>query len=98
MVEKGIGRDHAKWQPVCTVRSRLLPKIIVDKGVIYEQADQLVSMSPQNVFDIEEIGGIPKALPKRPRDCSMCRECIREPEWAELVKLRRVRDQYLCRL
>jgi len=29
--EKGIGKTHAKWSPVCTAYYRLLPDIKVDK-------------------------------------------------------------------
>jgi DNA-directed RNA polymerase I and III subunit RPAC1 len=47
------------------------------------------------VFDIEDVGGVATAVAARPRSCSMCRECIREPEWDERVKLSRVRDHFI---
>ncbi len=31
----------------------------------------------------------------RPRACTMCRECIREPAWDARVKLQRVRDHFI---
>ena len=31
----------------------------------------------------------------RPRDCTMCRECIREPGWSEKVSLTRIADHFI---
>lgn len=31
----------------------------------------------------------------RPRDCTMCRECIREPGWNEKVSLSRIADHFI---
>ena len=31
----------------------------------------------------------------RPRQCSMCRECVRGEGWSERVQLRRVRDHFI---
>lgn len=38
----------------------------------------------------------PQAVVARPRDCTMCRECIRDPEREKRIKLRRVRDHFIC--
>lgn len=54
--EKGIGKTHAKWQPVCTTYYRLLPDIEVT-GVKGLEARQLKKLCPMKVFDIEDIGG-----------------------------------------
>jgi DNA-directed RNA polymerase I and III subunit RPAC1 len=47
------------------------------------------------VFDIEDIGGVPTATVARPRDCTMCRECIRTDNWAEKIQLKRKADHFL---
>lgn len=47
------------------------------------------------VFDIEDIGGNAQAKVARPRDCTMCRECIRTDDWSEKVQLRRKADHFL---
>jgi hypothetical protein len=47
------------------------------------------------VFDIEDIVGVPTAVVARPRDCTMCRECIRTDNWSERVQLRRKADHFL---
>lgn len=52
-------------------------------------------MCPMQVFDIEDVGGVPTAVVSRPRDCTMCRECIRLEGWNERVQLRRKADHFL---
>ncbi len=47
------------------------------------------------VFDIEDLGGVPTAKVARPRDCTMCRECIRTDNWSEKVQLKRKADHFL---
>lgn len=42
-----------------------------------EDAVRLEKKCPAGVFDIEDIRGIKKATVARPRDCTLCRECIR---------------------
>lgn len=95
---KGQGREHAKWSPVSTASYRLLPEIRVDSEAVRgEVADQLVAKCPMGVFDIEDLGGGRRtAVAARPRDCTMCRECIREPEWDDRVQLLRKRDHFIC--
>ena len=51
-----------------------------------------------DVFDIEDLGG--KKGGKgvkvaRPRQCTMCRECIRSEGWADRVRLDRVKDHFI---
>lgn len=51
-----------------------------------------------NVFDIEDLGkgrGGPTAKTARPRDCTMCRECIRKEGWSDFVQLRRKADHFI---
>lgn len=110
-VIKGVGRDHAKWSPVATASYRMLPDVIIENPIMDEKAEALVAKCPMDVFDIEDLAddgskgsnkgkgskksGRKQAVVARPRNCSMCRECIREPEWADKVKLRRVRDHFI---
>jgi len=54
-----------------------------------------LGLSFPQVFDIEDVGGVGTAVAARPRSCSMCRECIREPQWDERVKLSRVKDHFI---
>ena len=49
------------------------------------------------VFHIEDIGkGHKKAVVARPRDCTMCRECLRD-DWDKKVKLQRIKDHFICK-
>jgi len=95
--EKGIGKTHAKWSPVSTAFYRLLPEITFLTEIKDELADELVQKCPMNVFDIEDLGKKRGRVAKvaRPRDCSVCRECIREPEWQDRIKLSRVKNHFI---
>lgn len=89
--EKGIGKEHAKWSPVATAAYRLLPAISFKEPVVGSLAKELVSKCPMNVFDIEDS----VAVVARPRNCTMCRECIREPEWNDRVLLQKEKQHYI---
>jgi DNA-directed RNA polymerase I and III subunit RPAC1 len=47
------------------------------------------------VFDIEDIGGVSTVVTARPRDCTMCRECIRREGWSDRVELKRVANHFI---
>lgn len=75
--EKGIGRDHAKWSPVCTAAYKLLPLIRLPQDIKGADAEKLKASCPMGVFDIEDLGGGNKrAVVAAPRKCTTCRECI----------------------
>ena len=117
-IEKGIGRQHAKWSPVATASYRLMPEILIREPIEDEDAAFVANRCPMNVFDIEEIDSLTakvkrtlgrqhlcekqadnvtrRAVVARPRNCTMCRECIRgDPKWQEKIALRRVRNHYI---
>ncbi|KAJ1444899.1 DNA-directed RNA polymerase [Pelagophyceae sp. CCMP2097] len=103
---KGIARTHAKWSPVATAAYRMMPKIDLSDDVVDARADALVKRCPMKVFDIEDVpGGCRRAIAARPRDCTMCRECIRTIDDEEFgadmkdhVQLRRVADHFLFKV
>lgn len=88
--EKGIAKTHAKWS-ACAASYRLLPEIRL-KELSEEESQELVAKCPMKVFDIED----GHAIVARPMNCSMCRECIREPEWEQKIDLLRVRNHFIC--
>eukprot|EP00981_Chlorochromonas_danica_P012690 scaffold5259_cov168-Ochromonas_danica.AAC.6 len=92
---KGVGKDHTKFSPVATASYRLLPEITLLQPITGEDAVTLKNMCPMDVFDIEELGKNTQAKVGRPRDCTMCRECIRHEGWDEKVKLARKNDHFL---
>jgi len=94
-VLKGIGREHAKWSPVATATYRLLPEITIVSPFLEEEAEKLVETCPMKVFDIEDLDGMKNAVVANPRNCSMCRECIRDDEWKKKIKLTRVKNHFI---
>ncbi|KAK7255364.1 hypothetical protein RIF29_28773 [Crotalaria pallida] len=94
---KGLGKTHAKWSPVATAWYRMLPEVVLLKDVEDKLAEELKNKCPKDVFDIEDIGGGKrKATVKNPRDCTLCRECIRGgKEWEDRISLRRVKDHFI---
>ena len=97
---KGIGKDHTKYSPSATASYRLLPQIDFKEPLRGDLAEELKGMCPMNVFDIEDLGskGGKTAVVARPRDCTMCRECIRQEEWTDRVQLKRVADHFIFRV
>lgn len=93
---KGTGKIHAKWSPVSTAWYRMLPEVELLDDIFDDEAEELVNKCAPKVFDIEDIGkGRKKATVSRPRNCTLCRECIREEGWEKLVALRRVKDHFI---
>ena len=74
-----------------------MPNVSLTEDVVGDEAEELVSLCP-DVFDIEDIGGSegvksgPRATVKNPRNCTMCRECIRRKH---KVKLSREADHFI---
>jgi DNA-directed RNA polymerase I and III subunit RPAC1 len=54
--EKGIGKTHAKWSPVCTAFYRLMPDIKLTAPIENDDARELKALCPMGVFDIEDLG------------------------------------------
>ena len=93
--EKGVGKVHAKWSPVATASYRLMPRVVLRAPVQAADAAALKAACPMDVFDIEDLGGTPTARVARPRDCTMCRECIRPAALAGKVELGRVAEHFI---
>jgi DNA-directed RNA polymerase alpha subunit len=95
---KGIGKTHAKWSPVATAKYRMLPEVVLLEDIEGDLADELVRTCPVNVFDIEDMGpGERRATVARPRDCTLCRECVRGDGWDKRVQLCRVKEHFICK-
>ena len=89
--EKGIGRTHAKWSPVCTAYYRLVNKINILKEIKGDDAEELRQLCPKGVFIVNkkgnaEVGNI--------RECTICRECIRPKKFKDLIELGKIADHY----
>lgn len=95
-IQKGIGKQHAKWSPCATVFYRQIPHIEIVKPYINSEAKRLCQICPMNVFDIETIDNYQCAVVSKPRNCTMCRECIRDPEDQQRIRLLRRRNYFHC--
>lgn len=94
-VLKGTGATHAKWSPVATASYRLLPDVSFASRVLGPDATHLVQACPMDVFDVEDVAGTQVARVVAPRECTMCRECVRSPGWEDRILLDRVRDHFI---
>jgi len=93
--EKGIGKTHAKWSPVCTAYYRLVPDIKFKKEILNQDAKELKALCPVGVFDIEDLGqGRCRAYVDDARKCTTCRECIRPEKFKDLVDLGKIKDRF----
>lgn len=91
---KGIGKTHTKWSPVSTAFYRLLPEVSIVNEIKGQRAHKLKQTCPLGVFDIEDTG---KAYVKDSEKCTMCRECIRQDDFKNDVKLSKQKDSYECK-
>lgn len=93
---KGVGKDHAKFQPVATVSYRLKPDISLKEGAILgDMAIELKRLCPAGVFDVEELGNEVKTRVSHPEKCTMCGECTRSQKWDDKVALKRMQDTFV---
>jgi len=95
--EKGIGRTHAKWSPVCTAYYRNLPDIrFTGAPIVNEEAEELKRVCPMGVFDIEDLGkkGKKAVIKDGGIACTTCRECIRDERFAKRVDLGKHKEEF----
>jgi DNA-directed RNA polymerase I and III subunit RPAC1 len=89
--EKGVGKTHAKWSPVCTAYYRLLPDIRFSEPIEGTDAKELKALCPMGVFDIEDMG---KATVADATKCTTCRECVRHEKFANKIDLGKLKDSF----
>jgi DNA-directed RNA polymerases I and III subunit RPAC1 len=59
VAHKGVGKDHAKFSPVCTATYRMLPSVTLSREEPFcgDEAVNLASRCPADVFDVEDLHG-----------------------------------------
>jgi len=95
--ERGVGKTHAKWSPVATASYRLLPEVTLGAPLKGDSDKPSAAHVAPQVFDASVEGAPPVTVVKaaRPRPCTMSRQCLREPTWADRVKCSRVKDHFI---
>jgi DNA-directed RNA polymerase II subunit RPB3 len=80
IAKKGIGKEHSKWSPVCTVVMQHEPEIefinksnVVDK-LKTNQKKEIVNSCPTKVFRYDERKETIEI--ENPLNCTYCEECI----------------------
>ena len=95
--EKGIGKTHAKWSPVCTAYYRNLPDVRIVEPIVGEEAEELKQKCVAGVFDIEDMGknrGKRATVINRGEACTTCRECIRDERFTDRIDLGKRKEEF----
>lgn len=92
---KNTGRIHAKWSPVSTCYYRLMPSITFKTPIVDEEARELVSICPMNVFGIKKTKKREEVEIENIYNCTMCRECIRPDKFNEKIELGKQKKRYI---
>lgn len=107
---KGVGSDHAKFSPVATASYRLLPTITITRPILDKDAQKFARCFPKGAIEVGKVTeedaaqvgsgyeghvGAAKAVVKDTMKDTVSRECLRHEEFADKVKLGRVRDHFI---
>lgn len=96
---KGIGKDHAKFSPICTASYRLLPYIDILNPLDIQEEDipKFVNCFPKGVIGVRKhkASGREEVYVKNARKDTVSREVLRHLEFQDKVKLGRIRDHFL---
>eukprot|EP00796_Vickermania_ingenoplastis_P004081 gene4081-2929_t len=87
---KGLGSVHTKWSPVSSCYYEMKTEIDIDPKLSGATAEQLVSLCPRKVFELED--GVATVV--SPERCTICRECLRKdmyPDIADSVKISKLK-------
>ncbi|SBT35826.1 DNA-directed RNA polymerase I, putative [Plasmodium ovale wallikeri] len=91
-LEKGIGKTHAKWSPVCTAVYKMFPTFTFDTSeqLTKEEKKDLVNICPKHVFDLEDSDNL---IVKNPLNCTSCRVCIEK--YPNKVAFEKVKNHFI---
>jgi DNA-directed RNA polymerase subunit D len=73
----GVGKDHAKFQPVSTIGYKFFPKVTIDlsKFANVEQMKEVEHFCPAKVFKVKD--DKLELIPDYWKGCSLCGDCTR---------------------
>ena len=101
-VQKGIGKMHAKWSPVCLATFTPDPEIKIDEGaeLTLPQKEAIRDSCPTRVFQVhQEVFEV-----VAPEKCIFCGECKKTAEALDMVHLKnflkigKKKDRYLFKV
>ncbi len=67
----GIGRDHAKWQPVATAAYKMVPHVRVSPEKC-DGCEECVKVCFKHVFEMQN----DKAVVSKESECTLCNACV----------------------
>lgn len=93
----GIGKNHAKFQPVSTIGYKFMPDvhIFLDKFANVEQMEKVAKMCPVKVFTIEQ--GKLKLVNDYWKKCTMCADCEKYSP-AGAISVEKINNKFLFTL
>ena len=99
---RGIGKDHAKYSPVCTASYRLMPHVELLENVYDKDAEELVYVYEPGVFRLvptvpgqDPPGTRQKAVVHNPYACTMSRNFMRHATLAKAIRITRITDHFI---
>lgn len=69
----GIGKEHAKWEPVSACFYKYMPVVEVDRRKC-NLCENCISVCPKNIFKKEK----DKIILQNVEDCILCHECVKK--------------------
>jgi DNA-directed RNA polymerase I and III subunit RPAC1 len=92
---RGIGKDHAKFSPVCTASYRLMPKVEILEDVYDDRAELLMELE-RGVFELVNTSdGRKKVQIKNAANSTMSRNYLSEDDLAKSIKISRIPDHFI---
>ncbi|KAG7088813.1 hypothetical protein E1B28_012773 [Marasmius oreades] len=92
---KGVGKDHAKFNPVATASYRLHPNIVLKGDIPPDRIEALKKCFAPGVVRVNSLTGKPYIDREAMRGDYVTREVLRHPDLADKVELSRIRDHFI---
>jgi len=95
--EKGVGKEHAKWSPVCTASYRLMPSL--DRAQATAAVGRSKTAQSTCIFDDDHTNEGGKAVAIGPRKCATSKKCVQAIAGDEKgLELSKAKNHYLFKV
>lgn len=78
VAKKGIGKQHAKWSPVCVANPRFEPSVSIKKPMSAFDIEEVIKACPARVFSKDAKTG--EIRIDNPKSCVYCGECTKKSD------------------